>query len=66
MGLKDRLEALAARAESERPPNPEARGRMREILRKAADARREGRPLPQEEVIEIDQAIRERRRGRGA
>ena len=64
MGLKDRLEALAARAESERPPNPEARGRMREILRKAADARREGRPLPQE-VIEIDRAIRERR-GRGA
>ncbi len=64
MGLKDRLEALAARAESERPPNPEARGRMREILREAADARREGRPLPQE-VIEIGEAIRERR-GRGA
>ncbi len=65
MGLKGRLEALAARAGSERPPHPEARARMRAVLAEVANARREGRPPPQE-VIEIDQAIRERRREHGA
>ena len=60
MGLRDRLEALAARAESERPPNPETRARMKAVLDELADARRSGRPLSRE-ALEVGEAIRERR-----
>ena len=62
--MRSRLEALEARTTPERPPNLEARARMRAILAEAAAARREGRPLSQE-AREIGEAI-ERRRGRGA
>ena len=65
MGLKDRLESLAARAGSERPPNPETRARMRAALDEVADARRNGRPISRE-AREIGEAIRERRREHGA
>ena len=62
MGLKDRLEVLEARAE--RPPNPEARARMKALLNELAGARREGRP-PSREALDIVEAIRKRRRERG-
>jgi hypothetical protein len=65
MGLRTRLEALEARAESERPPNPEVREHMRKILCEVADARRNGRPIPRE-AREIGEAIGKRRRELGA
>jgi hypothetical protein len=65
VALRNRLEALEARAESERPPNPENRERMREILREVASARREGRPLSQE-AREIGEAFGKGRRELGA
>ena len=65
MGLKDRLEALKARATPERPPNPETRARMKAVLDEQAAARREGRP-PSREAREVAEAFGERRRERGA
>ena len=63
MGLKDRLEALKARATPER--DPEVRARMKAVLDELAAARREGRP-PSREAREVSEAFEERRRERGA
>jgi hypothetical protein len=65
MGLRNRLEALEARAVSERPPNPEARARMGAALDEVADARWNGRPISRE-AREIGEAIGKRRRELGA
>ena len=65
MGLKDRLEALKARATPEPPPHPETRARMKAALDELAAARREGRP-PSREAREVSEAFEERRRERGA
>ncbi len=61
MGLKGRLEALAARVEPERPPDPEVRARMRAVLDEIAAAKRDGKPLSQEAAA-VCEYFRERRK----
>ncbi len=61
MRLKDRLEALEARAE--RPHNPEARARMKALLDEIAGARRSGRPLSPEAAAVLEYFRRKWERG---